>query len=81
MPPLNVRVDPRTHSTLRELSAEYDETMSSLLAEAVGDLKRKRFLEAANADYAALAKDPDASRAEKDDRDAWDATLLDGLDE
>ena len=76
---VNVRVDEPTHATLRELSLEYDEKMSVLLAEAVKDFRRKKFMEAVNVEYAALRDDPEAWAAERAERAIWDATLTDGL--
>lgn len=37
------------------------------------------FLKQANRAYAALRKNPEAWRAEQEEREAWDATLSDGL--
>jgi len=39
-----------------------------------------KFLEAANRSYAALRKDTKAWKAELEEREAWDATLSDGLE-
>ena len=75
-----IRVDEGTRDTLRELSREFDETMSALVSQAVRDLRRKKFIEAANAEYSALRADEEAWVAERQERDAWDATLDDGLD-
>lgn len=74
-----VRVDGPTHDTLRELSEQYGEKMSSLLSQAVKDLRRRKFMEAVNAEFAALRSDPKAWKGEAKERAAWDATLADGL--
>lgn len=79
MPATTVRVDEPTHDTLRELSEQYGEKMSSLLAQAVQDLRRKKFMEAVNAEFAALRSNPKASERERKERAAWDTTLPDGL--
>jgi AbrB family looped-hinge helix DNA binding protein len=41
---------------------------------------RRRLLEAANRDYAALRADSEAWQAELAERELWDLTLQDGLD-
>jgi predicted transcriptional regulator len=74
-----IRVDEPTHETLRELSKDCDESMSVLVAQAVKDLRRKRFIEFANAEYAALRADEVAWEAERQERAVWDAALADGL--
>ena len=75
-----VRVDEPTHEILRELSQQYDESMSALISTAVEDLRRKKFMEAANEEYGALRGDANAWAAEQRERKAWDAALTDGLD-
>jgi hypothetical protein len=55
-------------------------TMQDVLAEAVEAYRRQRFLEGANAEYAALRADPTAWAEEQAERAAWDATLADGLE-
>ena len=75
-----IRVDEPTHRTLLELSREYDESMASLAAQAVRDLRRKKFMETVNAGYAALRADESAWEAEKKERSVWDAALPDGLE-
>jgi predicted transcriptional regulator len=80
MSAVSIRIDEPTHDTLRELAKEWDEKISVLLAQAVKDLRRKKFMEALNAEYAALRADPKAWESEAKERAAWDGTLLDGVD-
>jgi predicted transcriptional regulator len=80
MSAVSIRVDEPTHETLRELSKEWDEKISVLVAQAVKDLRRKKFMESLNAEYAALRVNPKAWEAETKERAAWDGTLLDGVD-
>jgi predicted transcriptional regulator len=75
-----IRVDKPTHETLRELSEECDEKMSVLIALAVKDLRRKKFMEALNAEYAALRADEAGWEADRQERAAWDVALADGLE-
>ena len=75
-----IRVDESTHETLRELSEECDEKMSVLIALAVKDLRRKKFMEALNAEYAALRADEAGWESDRQERAAWDVALADGLE-
>ena len=76
-----VRVSERTRETLREIAQAQQESMQSVLERAVEEYRRKRFMEDLNASYAELRNDPDAWKAEEDERALWDRTLLDGLPE
>ncbi len=78
---LTVPIDAKAHETLRQLSAEANEPMADVLARAIEEYRRSRFLDRANAAYAALRADPEAWAAEQEERAAWDATLLDGLED
>ena len=53
--------------------------MQAVLEEAVEGLRRLRFLEGVNDEYAALRRDHVAWKSVEDERRAWDASLLDGL--
>ena len=54
--------------------------MSSVLSSVIEEYRRKLFLEGLNEDFAALRADPEAWRAEEEERRAWDNALADGLD-
>ena len=75
-----VRVSKPTHQTLRELSEQLGEPVQGILETAVEEYRRKRFLEQANAAYAALGGDVEAWNDELAERADWDATLSDGLE-
>lgn len=76
-----VRVFEHTHVTLRNLAAETGEPMQELIAEAVEAFRRRRILELTNAAYAAMRSDPALWREELDEREIWDVTLSDGLED
>ena len=76
-----VRLREPTRAALRELAAQSGEAMSVVLEKAVECYRRQRFLEQANAAYAALRVNPEAWQAEEEERRAWDATLGDGLED
>ena len=77
----NVRISPRTHALLRQLAKEADESMQAILDRAIERYRRETFLRAANADYAALKRNPKAWKDEMRERKIWEQTLADGLDE
>jgi predicted transcriptional regulator len=74
-----VRISDSTRQVLREIAKTEGRSMRDLLEEAVETLRRKRFLEQANAAYASVRGDAKAWAAVEDERRSWDATLLDGL--
>lgn len=43
-------------------------------------ISRESFLQKANTEYAQLLKDPEFTKQEQEELEAWDATLLDGQD-
>lgn len=75
-----VRIDARTHRVLKELANESGESMQAVLQRVIEEERRRRFVEAANADYAALQAHPAAWAELEAERKLWDTTLLDGLE-
>jgi len=78
---LTVRISETSHQILQELAEHSGESMQTILARAIEEYRRKRFLEEANAAYAALRQNPKAWKQEQAERRAWEATLGDGLEE
>ena len=76
---LTIRVTRSTHEILRTLAKSSDTTITTLVDEAVRDLKRKRFWADFNARCAALKDEPGAWVDLQNDDAAWDVTLADGL--
>lgn len=74
-----VRINPQTYDRLKELSVERGEPMTSTLNAAVDLLYRQRFLDDCDRAYAMLKADPKARKAAREELDAWEATLADGL--
>ncbi len=74
-----VRIGRESHRALRELAEQTGEPMRALHALANEEYGRKRFLEGANEDFAALRADPEAWREEQQERGVWDTTLAVGL--
>ena len=74
-----VRASDETLDRLRRLREVTGESTADLLDRAVELLEQDRFLDAANASFAALRADPAAWREEQSERDLWEGTLADGL--
>ncbi len=75
-----VPISEASHRTLDELTQQTGRPVQDILDRAIEDYRRKVFLDAVNAGYAALRADPQAWADEQAERAAWDATLMDGLD-
>ena len=75
----NVRLSPRTHALLRQIADEEQQSMQAVLDKAIERYRRERFLHAANADFAALKRNPKAWKDELRERELWEQTLADGL--
>lgn len=57
------------------------ESMRSISARAKETYRRQRFLQMANAAFAALRTDPEEWKAEMEEREVWDASLSDDLED
>jgi Ribbon-helix-helix protein, copG family len=79
--PANVRIQPETYAKLRELADEAGVTMPEVLAEAIDELYRQRFLDECNRAYGRLKANPRAWKAELEERKAWEPALGDGLED
>jgi len=76
-----VRISAQAKETLRKLAEERGQRMQVVLDEAIELYRRHRFLEEANAAFAALRADREAWAAEEEERAAWENTVADGLDD
>jgi predicted DNA-binding protein len=81
MPSATVRISEQARKTLRELSSVTGQPMQTVLDEAIESYRRQRFLEEANAAFKALRENQDGYRAELEERQAWEDTLTDDLEE
>lgn len=79
--PANVRIQPETYSKLRALADESGVSMPEILAEAIDALYRRRFLDECNRAYGQLTQNTKAWKDEHLERQAWEATLGDGLED
>jgi predicted transcriptional regulator len=81
MPSETVRIRSDTHAKLKELAEHFGRSMPQVLEEAIEFFRRQKFLEDANRAYAALRQNASAWAEEQAERDAWDSTLADDLEE
>jgi hypothetical protein len=80
MPSTSIRIDEQALAVLRELARSQKRPMQTVLNEAIDSYRRQKFLEAANAAFAALRSDPEAWAEERQERELWDQTIKDGLE-
>ena len=81
MSTMTVRIHEDTHRSLKEMAQQTGEAMADILARALKDYRRQSFLRGLAEDFAALRNDPDAWDEEMRERQAWEATLGDDLEE
>ena len=72
-----VRIHEATHRSLKEMARETGEAMADIVAAALQQYRRQRFLKGLAEDFAALRSDSAAWDEELRERQAWDATLGD----
>ena len=76
-----IRVSEKTRATLHSLARDAGIPMAEVVEQAIEAYRRKRILDAANAQYAALRADPEAWAEVQAERAVWDVTLADGLED
>ena len=74
-----VRISEQSRETLREIAHSEHAKIQAVLEKAIEEYRRKRYIEDLNASYEALRQDPEAWKAEQEERALWDQTLGDGL--
>ncbi|MEX2172756.1 MAG: hypothetical protein WD872_00255 [Pirellulaceae bacterium] len=79
--PANVRIQPASYAKLRELAKESGVAMPEILATAIDELYRQRFLDQCNQAYARLKANPKAWEQELAERKVWEQSLADGLED
>jgi predicted transcriptional regulator len=80
MPSASIRIDEHALEVLRELARTQRQTVQAVVNEAIENYRRQKFLEEANAAFAALRSDPQAWGEELQEREIWDRTISDGLE-
>lgn len=80
MPSTSIRIDEQALAVLRELARRQRQPVQTVLKQAIDSYRREKFLEEANAAFAALRSNPEAWDEEQQERDLWDQTAGDGLE-
>jgi predicted DNA-binding protein len=76
----NIRISPKSKAALRDLAKRAGKPMQTILDEAIDQYQRDKFLDEVNAAYARLRADPVAWKEELAERQDWNGTLMDGLE-
>jgi predicted DNA-binding protein len=76
----NIRISPKSKAALRDLAKRAGKPMQTILDEAIDQYQRDKFLDDVNAAYARLRADPEAWKEELAERQDWNGTLMDGLE-
>ena len=76
----NIRISPKSKAALRELAKRAGKPMQTILDEAIDQYSRDKFLDEVNAAYARLRADPKAWKQELAERQDWNGTFMDGLE-
>ena len=74
-----IRIPTEMHEELRGFAAEGNSTLTGVLVEALELYRRERFVARVNAGYSLLREETVAWKDHLAERNAWDATLEDGL--
>ena len=75
-----IRIEEKTHATLREWSEQEGKTIGQVVSDLVEQQRRARFWRQVRDDYARLQDDPAAWKAYQDEVTAFEGGSMDGLD-
>jgi predicted transcriptional regulator len=81
MPSTSIRIDEQALAVLRELARRQRQPVQTVLKQAIDSYRREKFLEEANIAFAGLRRNPEAWNEEQQERDLWDRTTGDGLEQ
>lgn len=76
-----IRIRRTSRERIDEIVRESGQSIQDIVDEALELYRRTRILELANASYERLRQDPAAWAEELEERELWETTLADGLDE
>lgn len=74
-----IEISANSHDVLLKLATEEGLSMQTLLDKAIEHYRRQTFMKKVNEAYATLRQDPTAWKGIREEREAWDTTLDDGL--
>ena len=80
MSTITIRINEADKRTIDEIGRRFGESTQSIIHQAVEEYQRRRVLQAANDAYGKLREHPDQWKAELEEREAWAATIADGLE-
>jgi hypothetical protein len=78
--PQTIRIAPSVHATLATLAKATHTTIAETVSRAVGVYQREVFLRGLADDFAALRASSEQWPGEQAEREAWDQTIADGLE-
>ena len=76
-----VRIGEQASQWLKELAERSGQSQTAILDHAIEAYRRQQFLDEANAAFAALRSNRQAWQQEQTERQGWDATLDDDLED
>jgi hypothetical protein len=77
----SIAISPIAHANLIQLAETVGEPVQAVLDKAIEEYRRQIFLRQLSQDFAELRKDPVLWQEELAERQAWDVTLMDGVDD
>lgn len=75
-----IRVSREIYNDVKALAQNQHENIQDVMEHAVKEYKKKKFFDNLNAAYAKVQSDPAAWEEEQKERQIWDITLSDGLE-
>jgi predicted transcriptional regulator len=76
-----VRISATAHEILKEESRATGRSMQAVLEDAIEHFRRRRFIADVNAAYSRVREDEQAWREVLNEREAWESTIDDGLND
>lgn len=81
MSTITIRINEADKKTIDEIGSRSGESAQSIIHQAIEEYRRSRLLKEVNKAYEKLQNNPDQWKAELEEREAWDATADDGLEQ
>jgi len=78
---LTITINKKTHEALVELAETSGDTTQTILEKAIANYRRNLFLLQSNQAFAALRKNEVLWKEELAEREIWDGTIGDGVEE
>jgi hypothetical protein len=76
-----VKLKPETYERVKRMARDQHATMQDVITNGIDALERQEYGQAFQEDFARLREDRAAWAHEQSERDLWDSTLEDGLDD